>query len=245
MTKENRPGIVRRLDHLVVGLGDARAAHDFCARELALPIAWPFEDYGPFASGGIGLGNLNLELCRSGVQLPETHPARVGGLAFEPVGAVDERLARSLDEREIAHMQPSPTPGWTNMQLPSFFAQVHTFFCEYHIPGARDASLRAQALINVDGGVLKVQRARCVTIGARDSAETIGSWSRLFEPIPPSESGFWEFPEGTDIRVVESERDEVLDLVLETKDQGAAGALKDARGASDPLCGLPISFEVI
>jgi hypothetical protein len=112
--------MVRRLDHLVVALDDARAAHEFCADALGLPAAWPFQDYGSFASGGIGFGNLNLELCQSGVQFPASQPARVRGLAFEPAESVDERLAQGLDEREIARTQPSPTPGWTNMGLPSF-----------------------------------------------------------------------------------------------------------------------------
>lgn len=235
--------VVRRPDHVVVAVDDAPKAHEFCADVLMLPVAWPFEDFGGFASGGIGLGNLNLEFCLPGTMLLASTPARVGALAFEPAGAVDECLSRALDDRQIEHTDPAPTPGWTNMQLPTFFGGVHVFFCDYHIPGAKDPLLRANALSDAGGGALQLERASGIILGTQQLASATAAWSRLFHPSPMSPANEWHFAEGPDVRIVEADDDEVLGLVLATRRDDADAALESMRNAGDPLHGLSIAFE--
>lgn len=235
--------IVHRLDHVVVALDGAATAHAFCADVLGLPVAWPFEDYGGFASGGIGLGNLSLELCQPGQFLRASLPARIGGLAFEPATFVDDRLSRALDARGIAHSEPAPTPGWTNMWLPSFFGTVRTFFCDYHIPDVRDASIRAQALDGLGGGELEVVGALRVTIGCADLASSAARWAGLFAP-KEAVGGDWRFTDGADVRLVHAGVDEVVDLALKVRRADAAAALAALRAGDDPFHGLSLSLEV-
>jgi hypothetical protein len=78
------PPIVRGIDHVFVVLDDVVGAHRTLAEELGLPVAWPVGDYGTLVSGGIGLGNANLELLRASDLSPwfaRAEPARVRGIA--------------------------------------------------------------------------------------------------------------------------------------------------------------------
>src|ERR1051325_11486523 len=120
--------LVTRIDHVFVPLADAAAAFRFLCDALALPAAWPFGEYGLFASGGITLGAANLEVVRTSDVFPffvAQRPARVQGIAFAPV-PIDDDFVAELDRRGIGHSGVLPsdeeTTGrlWTNV----FFSGV-------------------------------------------------------------------------------------------------------------------------
>src|SRR5262245_49076856 len=129
--------IIRQIDHVYVPLDDAKTAFVFLTESLKLPEAWPYADYGFFGSGGVSLGNVNLEALQRN-DLPggtPQHPARITGIAFEPAVEVDE-VMRVLDSRGIAHTPPMPyvppgreDPFWTNV---GFDVTEGTFVCKYH-----------------------------------------------------------------------------------------------------------------
>jgi hypothetical protein len=52
---------VKRIDHILLIPEDPRGLYDFLTQELRLPVAWAFREYEGFASGGVFVGNVNLE----------------------------------------------------------------------------------------------------------------------------------------------------------------------------------------
>ena len=76
--------IVRKVDHVFVPIAAPEAAFRWLTETLGLPVAWPFTEYGPFASGGVSLGSINLEILRSSEELPfltAREPARAASIS--------------------------------------------------------------------------------------------------------------------------------------------------------------------
>ena len=56
--------IVHQIDHILIASSDPNALFSLLTGTLQLPVAWPMTDYGAFASGGVGVGNTNLEIIK-------------------------------------------------------------------------------------------------------------------------------------------------------------------------------------
>ena len=109
--------IVRRFDHIYVPLEDPHRAFAYLTKQLELPVVWPFSDHGAFASGGVSLGNLNLEVVRASENFlfgSLVTPARIRGIAVEPLSTDDAFLAE-LGRRGLQHGPAAPftPPGAT------------------------------------------------------------------------------------------------------------------------------------
>jgi hypothetical protein len=97
-------------------------------------------DYGSFASGGVAVGNVNLEVAKASGSGSAAAKSRFGGFALEP-----EPLRTSvpeLDARGIPHGASAPftskapdgstTTHWTTVELPSVSNDaVGVFLCQY------------------------------------------------------------------------------------------------------------------
>ncbi|RPJ43473.1 MAG: hypothetical protein EHM21_11480 [Chloroflexi bacterium] len=95
--------IVRRVDHLVVRVHSPEPMFKLLTQQLLLPTAWPLTTNPFYTSGGIHLGNLNLEIMQVGQQ---ARPARPYGIAFE-LEPYDMSLPE-LRARNIPHTPPMP-----------------------------------------------------------------------------------------------------------------------------------------
>ena len=93
--------IIEQVDHLLIDAGDADELFRLFAEKLELPVAWPFNDYGGFQSGGVSLGNLNLE-CFATADSPREPElqGRLVGISFDPapLGEVMPLLCSSLTD---------------------------------------------------------------------------------------------------------------------------------------------------
>jgi hypothetical protein len=238
--------IVLRFDHAYVPLADPERAFVHLTEKLQLPVAWPFSDHGAFASGGVSLGNLNLEVLRASenfVYGSLLTPARIRGIAVEPVSADDAFLAE-LDRRGLAHSPPMPftppganNPTWTNIGIGVLAGTTSgVFACKYHFDtGAPRAAARAE-LDSKDGGPLGLVGAAELVLGAPDADDAIDRWTRLLDPLTPDEYGHWTFPDGgPDLRVVPAPEDGCERLVLALRDDGT-----DLSELSDALGGLEL-----
>ncbi len=61
---EPPPAVVRQVDHIIVHVdtvADAKALWSLFSEKLYLPVAWLPADYKGFFSGGVNVGNVNLE----------------------------------------------------------------------------------------------------------------------------------------------------------------------------------------
>lgn len=242
--------LVQRIDHVVVPLADAERAYTYLTETLGLPGAWPYAPYPGFASGGVVVGNANLEVLQSNTAMPamtHRHPSRVQGIAFEPA-AIDDRFLSELDRRLISHSAPiqvgDQSTGWTTVFVDGFVdEQTSVFFCQYHHPAARDHRGRAGDHRARRGGVLGVEATEEVVVGSSDPNAAIQLWQRLLAPCMQDEPGTWRLDAGPRLRIVPAEMNGVVRLIWRvTSFEHAERALAriDARGPESAL-GLSLS----
>jgi len=196
-------------------------------------------DYGSFASGGVAVGNVNLEIIKDSQGSSGIVRSRWTGFALEP-----EPLRTSvpeLDARGIPHGTPAPfksgwlTTRWTTVGLPSVSSEAtQVFLCEFadDLPPRRrrwQAQLQAQG-----GGPISALSIREIVCGARDVKRTQAHWETLLNPLQLTAQGAWPLGAGPAIRVIPAERDGIQGLVINVKslaqahrflkDQGLLGA---------------------
>ncbi len=237
--------IVRGVDHVYVPLSDAEAAYSVLTATLGLPIAWPYTPYGEFASAGVNLGNLNLEVLNdSNVD----SPTRVQGIALHPVAT--DRLVAELDHRGIAH-SPTETfpPGaskdtgamWTNVTLERLSKPTTTVFtCEYHIPELYDHDSRQASLDEAGGGTLGVIGVQEIVISSPQPTEAIHQWQQLLDPISPRGPGYWKLEHGPALRIIAGTVDTVHHVVVMVR---SLAAIEQSRSVLvQALHGLAIRF---
>jgi hypothetical protein len=190
----DRTSLAYKVDHVGVSVTGAEPAFEFCRDKLGLPAAWPFAEYGPVRTGGIGLGNLNLELLEPSPLLPARDPAAVGLLAFQPAPLSVDGLVAALAHRGVGYQGPLTIVegifGFTNVLVRALGVDL-TFFCSYHYPGSHDNAVRAAELSAVDGGTLGLQGVTELRAAVDVNACTA--------VLGPPTSTTWRFDTGPDL----------------------------------------------
>jgi hypothetical protein len=179
-------------------------------------------DYGGCASGGVAVGNVNLEIIKDAEAAAGNVKSRWTGFALEP-----EPLRISvaeLDARSIRHGTPAPFRSglfktlWTTVSLrdvSSDTAQI--FLCQYEddLPARRRRLL--EQLRSRGGGPLSVHSIREIVFGARDVKRMQEHWQKLLNPIQASSQGVWPVGAGPAIRVIQADKDGIRGLVVNVK----------------------------
>lgn len=114
--------LITRVDHLVVRVPDPKPLFSVFTEQLLLPVAWPVTTNPFYTSGGIYLGNTNLEIMQFG---PVDYTARLYGIALELLPF--EESVPLLDQHHIPHTPPMPfylvddqgwqVAAWMNLYL--------------------------------------------------------------------------------------------------------------------------------
>jgi len=243
--------LVHGVDHVYVPLNDAETAYGVLTETLGLPIAWPYVTYGDFVTGGVNLGNLNLEVLRhsdAGPRFMAHPPARVQGIALHPVAT--SRLLAELDHRGIAHSPPelfptgaSPDRGamWTHVTLDRLSNPATTVFtCKYHIPGVHDYVSRQASLYECGGGTLGVTGVRELVISSPQPTQAIDRWQQLLAPLSPDGPGHWELEHGPALRIIAGPADTVQQVVVMVR--SLAAIEQSGSDLVQALHGLAIRF---
>lgn len=219
------PRIIERIDHVVVGASDAEGLFSLLVDTLELPVAWPMSDYGSFASGGVGLGNVNLEVSRSANGNDAAPSSRYIGLAFEPIpldSALDELRARGIPARPQEPFRAEDADGnsrilWTLVDLPAVsMSGLHVFLCEYSsaIPIEEQRADMLRELRSRDGGPLGVSGVIEVVHGAPNPESSRRDWAALLSPHAEDAPGRWQLGAGPALRVIHSEVGGITELVI-------------------------------
>ena len=213
--------LVEGIDHVFVPMVGAAQAFEVLVDDLALPVLWPFRSFGGFASGGVSVGSIKLELLEATSTAPFStahDPPEVQGIAFRPSASIDRAYLAELDARSISHSQPAPfvVDGelrWTNVYLPELISETTgPFLCDYHVPGPRDLALRRRVLVECGGGRLGVVDALELVVATRDPSLARERWERLLGP--PTDDIMWHPEVGPRIRLVEGPSERVDHLTL-------------------------------
>jgi|WetSurSiteA1Bulk_404760.scaffolds.fasta_scaffold13098_2 hypothetical protein len=260
--------VIRQVDHILIESGDPKTLFSFFADILQLPIAWPVSENQGYVTGGVGAGNVNLELFRyadtkrdSILRNPQ---ARYAGLAFEPYPLAD--ALRRLQSVGIPYTPPEPAtsmlpngkPGiaWTTVGLPSIARPSMSIFLYEYSPVFLKVDVRRKQLGNRltlnKGGPLGLLAASEIIVTATNLNKDREIWSRLLGK--PTESGNWRAFAGPAIRLAAGDQDRIREIVLkvESLDRAKAflkknqllGSVSGARVAVNPskVQGLRISL---
>lgn len=255
--KESPP--VKQIDHILIRVNDPRRLFSFLADTLQLPVVWPVATYQGFTSGGVGVGNVNVEVIRlddtKDSPPAETADAHVIGFAFEPYPLADS--LRELASRRIKYDKPSPYVStqadgskktlWTTVDLPQFSSgDAGIFLCEYNPSFMNVESVRAglrEQLRARKGGPLGIESVKEVVWGAADFKGAVERWRRLLEPIPQSGAGVWRVGDGPAIRLVKSEEDKIQGLVLYVASLAQAKTFLEKSGLLGQVSGNEVAID--
>jgi hypothetical protein len=221
--QSSKSNIIRRVDHILIASNDAEELFSLLSNTFQFPVVWPVSDYGFFTSGGVAVGNVNLEVFREPVSSDSVVRSRFAGFALEPEPLQNSLL--ELEAREITHGPVTPFTSsssdgstkilWTTVMLPNVSNDaIMVFLCEYaHDVGAqRERSL--DQLQSRDGGPLSVESVREIVIGTTDMQGTLDHWQHLLYPLLPSSPGVWQLESGPAIRVIHADKDGIQELVI-------------------------------
>lgn len=243
-------GPITRVDHFYVESSTAEALLDFFRDDLELPEAWPYQDYGNFASGAVSLGNVNFEIVRF-QRAAERHSTQFAGIALEPRGDTEGAVAW-LIERGVDYSEPRPFPAdgpafWENTVLPGLIPGTSTvFICDYkNREMVLDRQRASQAvLIERGGGPLGILAARELVVESEDLSRSLEMWSRL---IPGTRQGGQEIhvnlERGPRIRFQTGTSSRFARLVLSVRSLEKARAFLEARGLMGPRIGSALMID--
>jgi len=127
--------IIKRVDHIIVQAEPPEPLFHLLRDQLLLPVAWQIRRDAFFTSGGIHLGNLNLQIMQLNHHKTNGSggTAKLNGLGFE----LNDTQASlyELDRRGIPHTPPMPfyqfdeqgwqITSWTNVYLGGLIGGVN------------------------------------------------------------------------------------------------------------------------
>lgn len=221
--QSSKGNIIRQVDHILIASNEAEELFSLLSDTFQFPVVWPVSDYGFFTSGGVAVGNVNLEVFREPVSSDSVVRSRFAGFALEPEPLQSSLL--ELEAREIAHGPATPftssnsdgstTILWTTVMLPNVSNEaIMVFLCEYAHDVAAHRERSLDQLQSRDGGPLFVESVREIVIGTTDMQGTQDHWQRLLYPLLPSSPGVWQLESGPAIRMIHADKDGIQELVI-------------------------------
>jgi hypothetical protein len=250
----SRGPVVRQVDHILVESDKPNALFDFFVDTLQLPIAWPMADNGGFLSGGVGAGDVSIEVFRYAdpKKRPagKTEGAHYSGLAFEPF--LLSSALYELKVRNISHNPPesytSTLPKgsqgilWTTVALPSLSRPGMSIFLYEYSPAFLKVDVRRKQMGNRlalnKGGPLGFKSIREIVIAATDLKSDTAEWRKMLGK--QTTSGNWRTVSGPAIRLVRSSQDCIQEIVFEVESLNNAKTFLQKNG----LLGAVSSKEV-
>jgi hypothetical protein len=222
--------IIRQVDHILVESGNPKLLFDLFVDTLQLPIAWPITDNAGFISGGVGIGNVNLEIFRYADKkkaVRKNPVARYAGLAFEPYPL--SNALQELKTEKIPHSPPEPVMGtlrkgsqgvlWTTVALsslsrPGLSMFLYEYSSEYLKVDIRRKQINNRIALN-RGGPLGFQSTLEIIIATATLEKDRTTWTQLLGASTPS--GNWRAGEGPAIRITKDKEDRIQEIALKVE----------------------------
>lgn len=219
---------MQRIDHIYLETNDPRTLFNILVEELRLPVAWPIQDYGSFVSGGVSLGNLNLEVARFTGQTNASNKVNIRGIALAPHSL--QAMMNDLRERDVTHDEPIPfeiPQGegaqqllWTNVDFPTVLSGLaHVFACAYAFDMSGMNTQNQTQLQSDHGGELGIIKASSllITIDAAQLEAQRTAWSALLGEEPSADLT-WGFKDGPMLHLEPGETNVQLKLSVSNPD---------------------------
>jgi hypothetical protein len=230
-TAGRRGPIIRQVDQILIDSAAPKMLFSFFSETLNLPTAWPIESRQGYTSGGVGAGNVTLEIFK--YERKDGNPgktqARFSGFVFEP-----HPLSKALPEMQVSGIpftslepQYSILPNGSRgvalnrVALPSFSNSGFSVFLYEYSQEFLNADVRRKQLGNRlvlnDGGPLGLQSINEIVIAVANPEKKQQAWMQLLGK--PKSAGFWLVGAGPAIRIVQGggAEDHIKEIVMEVK----------------------------
>ena len=248
----------------MVQLPEPERVYQIFSDDLGLPVAWPMMDYGPFKSGGVSFGNVNMEILNSSEEMRSQGLIPDGngivGIAFQPSEHL-ESTVKVLDAGKVPHgpvlpfntvQNGTPMTLWNNLELTGMMPGSLIFYCEYTFRDQGDFRHRMeQTLAASNGGVPGVTGLEEITIEYADPAVS-EQWQRLLPEVAGGGPGQRDGGNGVTVRLVKSGRNTITSITLQVKslelakkallEKGLLGTVSEGRISINPdaIAGLQV-----
>jgi hypothetical protein len=220
--------LVTKVEHFYLVSDEAEKLYDFFRDELQLPVVWPYNSYGDFASGGLTLGNVAMEFVTEKGDRAGAAGTEFKGIAFEPAGDADAAVAE-LKRRKIPHGEPDAFKftrdgqervGWVTVDLTGFPpAGAYIFICDYkerqEVAGRRATA--SNELAGRGGGPLGVTSLREIVVGVKSVRNASQQWRQLLAPRRPGAGEVFAFGAGPAVRLVKADAEGIQGIVVSVK----------------------------
>lgn len=249
--------IVRQADRILAESGNPEALYEFFVRDLQLPEAWPIAENQGHVSGGVGAGNVTIEIYRpaqrKGSPAQKLSIARFSGLALEPYPLAD--ALREMKAGGIPHGSPQRTVAalpdggkgvvWTTVPLPSLSKSGLSVFLYEYSQAFLKVDVRRKQLGNRltlnNGGPLGLQSVREIVFSAAQFGQDLAAWKSLLGS--QISSGGWSLGTGPGIRVVPGPQDGIQKIVLRVRSLAGAEAFLRKKNILVPVSAGEISIN--
>ena len=250
--------LVNKVEHFFVISEDPERLFKLFRDVLQLPVVWPYQRFGEFASGGLSLGNTVLEFLDFPFENEPRRRTKFKGIAFEPVVDADASVIE-LKKRGIAHGEPQPFKiqaggqervGWINIQLTDLPpSDAFVFLCDYKSRErvVETRSTASQEMVRRGGGPLGVLSLEEIVVGVRSVEEASGRWGRLLESRERGAAPVFALRSGPRIRLVRADAEGIQGIVVrvKSKKQAAQFLAKNKMLSDSKAGGLAITPESV
>lgn len=213
------------VDHFFAVSSDPASLFRVFRDNFGLPVAWPFQSYGGFASGGLSLGNTVLEFATWETPNGEALKTEWKMLAFEPT-ADTETVIAELRRREVAHSEPDvstyrdadgkETVGWISTGLSGAGLSDIVFVCDYKARNmvANMHQRGSEELARARGGPLGVRRLKAIEVGVTDLEVARLEWLKLIDLPGQHQGDVFHFGAGPSVHLVSAGSPGIRGIVL-------------------------------
>lgn len=248
------PPTIRQVDHLMVQVPDPGQVYQVFSKDLGLPVAWPMVDYGPFSTGGVSFGNVNMELLNSSTEMRQQGLVPEGngivGVAFQPLEPL-ESTVQVLDAQNVPHGAIVPfttvqngtkSTLWNNLELSKVMPGSMIFYCEYTFNQTAFRQRMEHSLATANGGALGIRGMKMITVEYADP-RVLQQWQML---LPEAAGGGPELRDGGNgviVRLKKSSRNAVSSITVQVKSLNEAKEVLRGKGLLGAVSSEQISIS--
>jgi hypothetical protein len=228
LSEANPLPLITKVDHVYVVSDRPEQLYNFFQQRLQLPIAWPYADYGGFASGAVSLGNAALEFVKFKAAPNAAVTTKFDGIGFEPVDNARAATSR-LASMGIPHGPQEPFKfsdngaehvAWTTIELRHMHPSGPTIFlCDYaDRKGVAETQKKAaEELSSSNGGTLGVTSLAVIILDVTSVTGASHGWEKLQDSVPKGHPGTFTFGHGPVIRLVQAGTESFAGIVMSVK----------------------------
>lgn len=218
---------VKQIDHILIQTKNPIKIFELLSQTLGLPVVWEIKSFGPiFQSGGISLGNINIEILNYAriLKILKIAPSKDGiiGIAFDPLGSVED-LMTSLNKAGISHGNPKEFKGkvdqkrqilFTNLSLKKILKNAQIFFCKYSFDAEARRNKFNEILKGQNGGLLGVESVKEIEL-TYSNDKTKREWAKLSQE--QCDTNYVSFGNGPKIKLMKSNKDSIVSILVKVE----------------------------